>query len=54
MLEVETRNLKGPRTYEASGLPLHNDNESIAYIRRAVRSHCARYVVHYLDSNSEL
>jgi hypothetical protein len=21
--------LKGPRTYEASGLPLHNDNESI-------------------------
>jgi len=29
VLEVETRNLKGPRTYEASGLPLHNDNESV-------------------------
>jgi hypothetical protein len=28
-LEVETRNFKGPRTYEASGLPLHPDNESI-------------------------
>jgi hypothetical protein len=28
-LEVETRNFKGPRTYEPSGLPLHDDNESI-------------------------
>src|SRR6266849_7676061 len=28
-LEVETRNFKGPRTYEASGLPLHPDNDSI-------------------------
>jgi hypothetical protein len=32
VLEVETRNLKGPRTYEASGLPLHNDNESVIRI----------------------
>jgi hypothetical protein len=29
VLEVETRNLKGPRTFEASGLPLHNDNATI-------------------------
>ncbi len=28
-LEVETRNFKGPRTYENSGIPLHPDNESI-------------------------
>jgi hypothetical protein len=28
-LEVETRGLKGPRTYEASGLPFHADNESV-------------------------
>ncbi len=28
-LEVETRNFKGPRTYENSGLPLHPDNASI-------------------------
>jgi hypothetical protein len=28
-LEVETRNFKGPRVYEASGIPLHRDNESI-------------------------
>jgi hypothetical protein len=28
-LEVETRNFKGPRTYEPSGIPLHDDNESI-------------------------
>jgi hypothetical protein len=28
-LEVETRNFKGPRVYEASGIPLHSDNESI-------------------------
>ena len=28
-LEVETRNLKGPRTYEPSGIPLHYDNQSV-------------------------
>jgi len=27
-LEVETRNFKGPRTYEPSGIPLHDDSES--------------------------
>ena len=29
MLEVETRGLKGPRTLDASGLPLHPDNGTI-------------------------
>jgi hypothetical protein len=29
VLEVETRNFKGPRAYDASGLPLHFDNQSI-------------------------
>ena len=29
LLEIETRNFKGPRTLEASGLPLHTDNETI-------------------------
>ena len=28
-LEVETRNFKGPRTYEPSGIPLHEDNQSV-------------------------
>jgi hypothetical protein len=28
-LEVETRNFKGPRNYEDSGLPLHFDNQSV-------------------------
>jgi hypothetical protein len=28
-LEVETRDFKGPRNYEDSGLPLHIDNQSI-------------------------
>ena len=28
-IEVETRNFKGPRNYEDSGLPLHFDNQSI-------------------------
>jgi hypothetical protein len=32
-LEVETRNFKGPRVYEASGIPLHFDNESIIHER---------------------
>jgi len=26
---VETRNLKGPRAFDASGLPLHADNQTI-------------------------
>ena len=28
-LEIETRNLKGPRAFEASGLPLHRDNQTV-------------------------
>jgi len=28
-LEVETRYMKGPRAYDASGLPLHEDNETV-------------------------
>jgi hypothetical protein len=29
VLEVETRAMKGPRTFDASGLPLHKDNETV-------------------------
>jgi hypothetical protein len=29
VLEVETRGFKGPRHYDASGLPLHRDNQSV-------------------------
>jgi hypothetical protein len=29
LLEVETRYMKGPRTFEASGLPLHEDNQTV-------------------------
>jgi len=29
VLEIETRDLKGPRVYDASGIPLHPDNQSI-------------------------
>src|SRR5262249_36282532 len=28
-LEIETRNFKGPRTYESTGIPFHPDNESV-------------------------
>jgi hypothetical protein len=28
-LEVETRGLKGPRTFDADGLPLHKDNQTV-------------------------
>jgi len=28
-LEVETRNLRGPRAYDPSGLPFHDDNETV-------------------------
>jgi hypothetical protein len=29
LLEVETRAMKGPRTYDTSGLPLHRDNKTV-------------------------
>ena len=29
VLEVETRGMKGPRSFEASGIPLHQDNQTI-------------------------
>jgi hypothetical protein len=29
LLEVETRNLRGPRSYDAPGLPLHRDNQTV-------------------------
>jgi hypothetical protein len=29
VLEVETRNLKGPRIFDPSGIPLHKDNKTI-------------------------
>jgi hypothetical protein len=33
VLEVETRNLKGPRVYDASGLPFHSDNQTVIHER---------------------
>jgi hypothetical protein len=35
-LEVETRNLKGPRTFESSGIPMHPDNETVVNERIAL------------------
>jgi hypothetical protein len=29
LLEIETRNLKGPRAFDASGIPLHKDNQTV-------------------------
>jgi hypothetical protein len=29
VLMVETRNLKGPRSYDSTGLPLHRDNQTV-------------------------
>jgi hypothetical protein len=29
VLEVETRGMKGPRSFEASGIPLHDDNQTV-------------------------
>ena len=29
VLEVETRGMKGPRVYDASGIPLHSDNNTV-------------------------
>jgi hypothetical protein len=42
VLAVETRHLKGPRTYDASGIPFHQDNETVIkeriFIDKADRS----------------
>jgi len=36
VLEIETRNFKGPRIFEGSGIPLHRDNQSIIKERVAL------------------
>jgi hypothetical protein len=36
VLEIETRGLKGPRSFEASGIPLHEDNQTIVKERIAL------------------
>jgi hypothetical protein len=36
LLEVETRGFKGPRAFDASGMPLHRDNQSIIKERISV------------------
>ena len=33
LLEVETRNLKGPRSFDPSGIPLHKDNQTVVLER---------------------
>jgi hypothetical protein len=35
VLEIETRGFKGPRTFEGSGMPLHDDNQTV--IRERIR-----------------
>ena len=41
-LEVETRDIKGPRAYDTSGLPLHKDNKTVVkekiYLDKADRN----------------
>jgi hypothetical protein len=29
LLEVETRNLRGPRLFDQTGIPFHEDNETV-------------------------
>ena len=36
VLEVETRNLKGPRIFDPSGIPLHEDNQTIVKERMSL------------------
>jgi len=36
VLEVETRHLKGPRTYDASGIPFHRDDQAVIKERIAI------------------
>ena len=36
VLEVETRGFKGPRTFEGSGMPLHEDNQTVIRERIAL------------------
>jgi hypothetical protein len=44
-LEVETRGFKGPRTYDATGLPLHFDNQS-TFMERIYRDKTDPKILH--------
>ncbi len=43
-LEIETRFMKGPRAYDASGLPLHADNQTIT--KERIYLDAARDILH--------
>ena len=45
LLEVETRGFKGPRVYDATGLPLHFDNQSV-FKERIYRDKADPNVIH--------
>jgi hypothetical protein len=45
VLEIETRNFKGPRKFDAIGLPLHKDNQSI-FKKRIYLDNADRNILH--------
>jgi hypothetical protein len=45
LLEVETRGFKGPRAYDASGQPLHLDNQSV-FMERIYRDKADPKILH--------
>jgi hypothetical protein len=44
VLEIETRNMKNPRTFEASGLPLHKDAQTVVRERIWLENQAQRAV----------
>ena len=42
MLESETRHLKGPRVFDSSGIPLHEDDQTVVkeriYLDKAIET----------------
>ena len=48
VLEVETRGMKGPRSFDASGLPLHADNQTVVK-ERIYLDKANRDVLHQRD-----
>jgi hypothetical protein len=45
VLAIETRGLKGPRTYDSTGLPLHRDNQTVIK-ERIYRDKAQRNLLH--------
>ena len=58
VLETETLGLKGPRTYEGTGMPFHKDNQTVIkerlFLDKACENFLSRWVRRWLHEGARI